>query len=109
MRAIQQLMPTALSEQLRSGPLSPAKLEFAWRTAVGPAVGRATAVALDGTTLIVEPASAQWAQEVARVAPQILARLQGLVGADIITQVRVRGLVTRRRRASRRAAPDLLS
>ena len=46
-------MPGALAEVLRRAPLTPEKVAFAWRTAVGAAVDRATGVELRGSTLVV--------------------------------------------------------
>ena len=66
MRPLSSAVPGALAELLRGAPLSPGKVTFAWRAAVGPAVERETAVRLEGTTLIVDAATRQWAQEVRR-------------------------------------------
>jgi hypothetical protein len=54
MRAISHIVPAALRELLRAAPLSDGKVNFAWKTAVGPALERATAVKLEAGTLIVE-------------------------------------------------------
>lgn len=90
MRPIQQAVPAVLTEVLRAAPLSPGKVAFTWRAVVGSAVGRATAVRLEDTVLIVEPSSAQWAREVARSRDVILARMQRLLGADVISSIVVR-------------------
>ncbi len=90
MRHIQQALPGALAELLRGAPLSPGKVGFAWRAAVGPAVERVTAVRLEGRVLVVEAAGAHWAREVTRSASVILARLQTLLGADAVTSLQVR-------------------
>jgi predicted nucleic acid-binding Zn ribbon protein len=47
-------------------------------------------VRLDGSVLIVEPASRQWAQELARSRDLILARVQRLLGPDVVTSIVVR-------------------
>jgi len=83
-------MPAAIRELLRSSPLSPGKVTFAWRAAVGPAFDRATAVTLDGQLLIVETGSAEWAREIRRSTSTILNRLQGLLGEAAVTSVQVR-------------------
>ena len=54
MRPLAHAVPAALIELLRATPLSDAKVAFAWRTAVGPAVERATMVKLDRGVLVVE-------------------------------------------------------
>ena len=58
MRPLSSALPGALAELLRAAPLSPGKVDFAWRAAVGPALERVTAVRLEGTTLIVDAADA---------------------------------------------------
>jgi hypothetical protein len=75
---------------LRDAPLSDGKVGFAWRAAVGPALGRATAIKLERGVLIVETASAQWSREVVRSSPVILKRLQDLMGADTVERIEVR-------------------
>ena len=77
-------------ELLRTMPLSEGKVGFAWRAAVGPALGQATAVKLDGQTLIVETTSPQWSREVTRSSPMILARLQQFLGKETVTRIQVR-------------------
>ena len=64
MRPIHHAVPGALVELLRATPLSPGKVDFAWRTAVGPAVERVTSVRLAGRVLVVETSGPQWAREV---------------------------------------------
>lgn len=83
-------MPAALRDLLRDAPLSPGKVAFAWRAAVGSSLERATSVRLEEGTLIVEAASAQWARELSRSSDLILARMQALVGADTVTRLQIR-------------------
>ena len=83
-------MPGALVEMLRGTPLSPGKVGFAWRTAVGPAVGKVTSVRLEGRVLLVDAGSTAWAREVTRSSPVILKRLQALLGADTPSSIVVR-------------------
>ena len=89
-RPLQDALPGAVAELLRGAPLSPGKVGFAWRTAVGPALERVTAVRLDGRTLLVETTSAQWTREVRRSTPVILPRLQTLLGRDAVEAIVVR-------------------
>ena len=70
--------------------LSPGKVLFAWRAAVGPALGRETDVRLDKGTLIVEAASAHWVKEVRRSSGIILKRLHALLGSEAVTAISVR-------------------
>ena len=92
MRPIIHAVPGALVELLRGTPLSPGKVGFAWRAAVGPAVDRVTSVRLDGRVLVVEASGSQWAREVTRSADLILTRLQTFLGKDIVTSIIVRTL-----------------
>jgi predicted nucleic acid-binding Zn ribbon protein len=58
---VHSLMPDLLVELLRRQPLSPAKVAFAWRTAVGPALDRATHVSLrDDGVLEVVASDTHW-------------------------------------------------
>jgi hypothetical protein len=90
MNPIASAVPGAIAAMLRSAPLSPGKVDFAWTAAVGPALQRATAVRLEGQILVVETASAQWSREVARSTRVILARLQHLLGEQTVTSLQVR-------------------
>jgi len=89
-RPIHHALPGALVELLRGTPLSPGKVGFAWRAAVGPAVERVTSVQLAGRVLVVEASGPQWAREVTRSADVILTRLQTLLGKDTVTSITVR-------------------
>jgi predicted nucleic acid-binding Zn ribbon protein len=90
MRSFGQVLPATLVTLLRDTPMSNGKVEFAWNAAVGPAVQRATAVRLEGTTLMVDVTSAQWAKELKRSERVILTRLQSLLGPDVVTALAVR-------------------
>ena len=90
MRPLSHVIPSALLHLLRDAPLSNGKVGFAWRTSVGPAMERATAVRLEGTRLLVDASSAQWAREVKRASPIILKRLQEMLGAETVERIEVR-------------------
>ena len=90
MRPLQQAMPGALVDILRDTPLSPGKIGFAWRAAVGPAVDKMTSVHLENGVLIVEAATKAWTREVKRSTPIVLVRLQTLLGADTVRAITVR-------------------
>jgi len=86
---LQQVMPAALASVLRQAPLSPEKVAFAWRTAVGAAIDRASTVELRGSTLAVSVKSDEWRHEIARSAPMIRARLDLVLGSGVVTWIDV--------------------
>ena len=90
MLSISHIVPAALMELLRTAPLSDGKVTFAWKAVVGPALERATAVKLEGRTLIVETAGPQWTREVKRSSGVILTRLKTLVGDETVQTIEVR-------------------
>jgi predicted nucleic acid-binding Zn ribbon protein len=94
MKALSQTIPGALLHLLQTMPLSDGKVTFAWQTAVGPALHRATSVKLEDGTLIVETTSLQWRREILRSSKVILGRLQEFLGKDAVTQIVVRSDVT---------------
>jgi hypothetical protein len=83
MRPLAHAVPGALTELLRNQPLSPGKVAFAWRAAVGAGVERVTSVRLEAGILIVEATSVEWAREVARSTPLIFPRLKALLGESV--------------------------
>ena len=93
-RPIAHAIPGALVELLRGAPLSPGKVSFAWRAAVGTAMERVTTVRLDDRTLVVDATTAQWAREVSRSSAVILTRVQTLLGPDAVHSISVRTLRT---------------
>jgi hypothetical protein len=103
MDSASHLLPAALEHLLHTQPLSAGKVDFAWRVAVGQAIQRATTVALrlDGV-LEVKAADAHWEDEVRRLSGVIVARLQRLLGDDVVHAVRVEGSATRRPARGRR-------
>jgi Dna[CI] antecedent, DciA len=90
MRPLTSALPGALAELLRDAPLSPGKVSFAWRAAVGPAMERKAAVRLESGTLIVDAANRAWAREIRRSSSLILHRLQTLLGEQTVTAIEVR-------------------
>lgn len=89
---LQRTVPAFLSDLLSKAPLSPEKLTFAWRAAVGPAIARVSEVRLaaDGT-VEVDCVNEQWRREIRRSLPLIGERLRGLLGDEIVRKVKVRG------------------
>jgi hypothetical protein len=57
---------------------------FAWRTTVGPAVDRVTAVELKGFVLHVRTKDAAWQREIEHSAGLIRVRLATLLGKDVV-------------------------
>lgn len=90
MNPLSHAVPGALAALLRDAPLTPGKVDFAWKTAVGPAIGRATAIRLEDGILLVDVTSAQWAREVLRSQRVILARLQTLLGKEAVRELLLR-------------------
>lgn len=86
---VQQVVPEAVARVVRNAPLTPEKVAFAWRTAVGPAVDRATMVELRESVLYVRAKDAAWRREVERSAALIRNRLQAVLGADTIRRLEV--------------------
>ena len=80
-------MPDALASVLRLAPLTPEKVAFAWRTAVGAALDRATGVELHGATLVVVVKSDEWRHEIARSLPLIRARLNHVLGEGVVARI----------------------
>jgi predicted nucleic acid-binding Zn ribbon protein len=90
MQPIGQVLPRALAEIVRQAPLSAGKVDFAWKSAVGAAMARATAVRLEDSVLLVDPQSAQWGAAVMRASGIILTRLQALLGTEAVRTIHVR-------------------
>lgn len=85
---VHQLIPTILTEILRKAPLTPEKVAFAWRSAVGPAVDKATTIELRGRVLHVRARDASWQREVERSAGLIRSRLAAILG-DVVGSIRI--------------------
>ena len=81
---VHRFMPDALAAVLRKAPLTPEKIAFAWRTAVGPSVDRVTSVELEGSTLRIHAKDAQWRREIEHSAALIRARLNALLGPGVV-------------------------
>jgi predicted nucleic acid-binding Zn ribbon protein len=90
MRALGQIIPSALVHLLQAAPVSQGKVEFAWSMAVGKALQRATNVRLDGNRLMVDAASTEWVREITRARPIILQRLQAYLGKKTVAAIVVR-------------------
>jgi hypothetical protein len=83
------LVPEALAAILRRAPLTPEKIAFSWRMAVGPAMDRVTTIDLHNGVLYVRAKDATWQREVERSAALIRSRLDGLLGERVVRYVEV--------------------
>jgi Dna[CI] antecedent, DciA len=91
MDSLHTVVPRALTELFRHGPMSQGKLEVAWRIAVGDALCRVSTVRLleDGAVEI-NPADQRWHKELKRSSALILTRLNTLLGSDAVTRLVVK-------------------
>jgi hypothetical protein len=88
---VQNCIPSVLADVLRRQPLTPAKLAFCWRLAVGPAIQRASHVKLGRPgELIVEVEDPRWKRELERALPLVKNRLEYLLGAEAVARMTVR-------------------
>lgn len=86
---VQEFMPAALAAIIRKAPLTPEKVAFAWRSAVGPAVANVTTIELRHGVLHVRAREAAWAREVERSAALIRQRLDALLGAGVVRRLTI--------------------
>ena len=86
---IASAVPGAVTALLKLCPLSPGKVAFAWKTAVGAALERVTAVRLERGVLTIEAQTPHWGREVSRATPIILRRLQALLGVEAVSRLEV--------------------
>jgi hypothetical protein len=91
MDSLHTVLPRALVELFRQGPMSQGKLEAAWRVAVGDALSRVGNVRLqpDGS-VEVRAVDQRWQRELKRSSNMILSKLNGLLGAQAITRLHVK-------------------
>jgi len=86
---VRDVMPAAVADLVRRAPLSPEKVAFAWRSAVGPAIDRATVIELRDRVLHVRARDAAWQREVERSAALIRSRLDTLLGERVVGYIDV--------------------
>jgi hypothetical protein len=86
---VNAFLPGAVAEIIRKAPMSQEKVEFAWRTAVGPSVDRVTKVRLTGYILQVHASDAAWRREIEHSAALIRNRLESLLGPGIVRGLNV--------------------
>jgi hypothetical protein len=80
-------VPRALGALLERQPLTPAKIAFAWETAVGPALARQTSVRADGSVLRVQSGDARWCREIERSRGVIIERLRAFLGSHVVSEL----------------------
>ena len=90
MEPLHRVLPAAVAAFIRDAPLSPGKIAVAWKTAVGPAIDRATAVRLaEEGVLEVRVADQHWRREIRRSTPLILDRLTAMLAPGTVTTLKV--------------------
>ena len=91
MFSLHSVVPGALTELFRQGPMSQGKLEVAWRVAVGDALARVTTVRLQAAGVVeVQAVDSRWNAELKRSSSMILTRLVGLLGPGGISYLVVK-------------------
>ncbi len=81
-------MPGVVADVIRKAPLTDAKVAFAWRLAVGPAVAKATTVRLAADrTLYVSAESKAWVDSVRASIGLIRSRLAHYLGEDAVKRI----------------------
>lgn len=85
------IIPQVLAEMLQKAPLTPEKVAFAWRMAVGPTIDRASTVVLDEAgALHVAVSDPHWGPAIRKSSRLILERLAGLLGPGVVTRLVLR-------------------
>jgi predicted nucleic acid-binding Zn ribbon protein len=84
-----RVIPSVLASVIRDAPLCPEKVEFAWRSAVGASIARATRVHLADDGVLHVTTEAEWARELKRSSRLILTRLATLLGTGVAKSIAV--------------------
>ncbi|HEY8210485.1 MAG TPA: DUF721 domain-containing protein [Myxococcaceae bacterium] len=88
LQSLRSLLPGVLGKVARESGRA-RHLQPLWREAVGETIARSSRpVSLEGRTLVVSVPTAEWARELERQAPEIVARLQQRLGQDVVTSLR---------------------
>jgi predicted nucleic acid-binding Zn ribbon protein len=83
-----KVLPQVVADVVRKAPLTPEKVAFAWRLAVGPAIAKATTVRLDPDgTLYLKAESQAWIDSVMSSAGMIRSRLAHFLGEDAVKRI----------------------
>lgn len=87
--AVQGVLPGVLIELVRRQPTTQAKVDFAWRTSVGPAIARASRATLgERGALTIHVDDPHWQREIQHALPTLRTRLERLLG-DALTSITV--------------------
>ena len=87
MNPLGPLASSVLPALVARAPLTPEKVAFAWSVSVGPAMQRATQVRLRGSVLDVRALDPAWVKEVERSRDLILARVQHVLGREVVRSI----------------------
>ena len=83
-----EILPGVLADVIKKAPLTPEKVAFAWRLAVGPAVGKATTVTLDGQGVLhVKANTPAWTAAVRKSRSLLHLRMNDLLGEGTVTSL----------------------
>ena len=86
---VHQVLPDVVAAVVRKASLTPEKVEFAWRMAVGSGVDNATKVSLQDGTLHVLAKETAWRGEIERSLGMIRTRLALVLGPDIVRRIKI--------------------
>lgn len=90
MQPTQNCIAGSLATLLRSQPDSPGRTALAWRAVAGAAMARATEVRLEANGLLhVRSTDPHWHREVDRGRAVLLNRMQELLGARAVREIRI--------------------
>jgi predicted nucleic acid-binding Zn ribbon protein len=87
MESLHSTATHALRALLDAQPATPAKVAFAWRMVAGAALARAGDPEWREGVLVVRARTDAWRRELRRAKPVLTARLQELVGADVVKKI----------------------
>jgi predicted nucleic acid-binding Zn ribbon protein len=89
MEPVQSFTAGVVAEVIRRQPPSPARTNFVWTVAAGPAMARAATVDARDGLLLVTPKDGRWAREIERARDTLLHRVRQLLGADAVTAIKI--------------------
>ena len=83
-----KVLPAIVAEVVRKAPMTDEKVAFAWRLAVGPAVGNATSVRLaPNGTLYVKADAPAWNDAIGKSLGLIRSRLAHFLGETAVKHI----------------------
>ena len=84
------LVAGAVAEVIRKAPLTPEKVAFAWRMAVGATIENVTTAKLDEDGVLhVTADTPDWASAVKKSSKLIHYRMQGLLGEQAVARLQI--------------------